>query len=66
MIFDSERYERMVQWLHTHQCTVEQLVERYEIQKQTVYRWLTRAGNEGHDVIKRGSGPETTYQINEG
>ena len=66
MRFDSEKYQRMLRWLRTHQCTVTQLVDRYGIAKITVYRWLTRARDEGHDVIKRGSGSETIYQINEG
>lgn len=66
MTFDRPKHTRMVEQLKKQKLTVAQIMLRYNISKPTAFRWLRYAKNEGHAVEKRGSGPDTTYHINNG
>lgn len=67
MQFEADTYEKMLRAVQRKRgATVADLEERCEVSRPTIYRWIRRARNEGHDIIKRGSGGETTYSINNG
>lgn len=67
MQFESEAYAKMLRALRRKRgATFAELEVRCEVSKPTLYRWMRRARDAGHDVIKRGSGAKTTYSINNG
>lgn len=67
MQFESQAYAKMLRALQRKRgATFAELEERCEVSRPTLYRWMHRARDEGHDVVKRGSGGGTTYSINNG
>lgn len=63
MTFDRPKHARMVEQLANQGLTIAQIMSRYGVSKPTATRWIGYAREEGHTVVKRGSGPDTTYHI---
>ena len=66
MKFQAEKHERMVTHLESRGLTILQIIRRYKISRRTAFRWIEYAKTEGYCVVKRGSGAETTYHIDNG
>ena len=43
--------------------TMEQLVDRFDVDRRTVYRWMRELEGEGCLVVRVGLGRPTKYQI---
>ena len=61
--FREKEWLKMLQAVQKKPRTIEQLMARFDLSRRTAFRWIEYAETEGYDVIKRGSGEETTYQI---
>ncbi len=65
MQFEFKAYAKMLRAMNRKiGATFEELEYRCGVSRPTLYRWMRRARSEGHDIIKRGSGPDTIYSIN--
>ncbi len=65
MQFKSKSYNKMLRAVNRSiGATFEELEDRCNVSRPTLYRWMRRARSEGHDIVKRGSGPDTIYFIN--
>lgn len=64
MKFKAKKYERMIVQIKEKGLTISQIMKRFAISRRTAFRWFEYAEAEGHDVVRRGSGAETKYQIN--
>lgn len=67
MQFEAKAYAKMLRALQRKRgATFVELEARCGVSRPTLYRWMRRARDQGYDIIKRGSGAETTYSINNG
>lgn len=66
MRFDEESHAKMVVTLEKRGMTIAQIMDRFDVSRRTAFRWLEYAELDGHDIVKRGSGAETTYHIENG